>query len=278
MFGWLFRERLDRLWLWIALGFFVLMLAVNGLAGSTTLLGGVNTGEVSDIYGNLFVPTGFTFGIWGVIYVLLGLFVLRSFKVIEPKKPQLKNKEMNRLIVLFTLSSILNASWLMMWQYQLMSLSVVVMICLLITLIKIGNLIQKEKMSLGEYALVRVPFSVYLGWISVATIANITAWLVSIKWDGFGIPDATWTILVLIVGALIALFKGNIKHDPVYVAVFVWAYIGILFKHMSEAGFNGEYTQVIVTLVILLPVLVMTMVQLVREHEHTAELHKLLTK
>lgn len=278
MFGWLFRERLDRLWLWIALGFFVLMLTVNGLAGSTTILGGVQTGEVSDIYGNLFAPIGFTFSIWSVIYVLLGVFILRSFKVIKPRKPQLKNKEMNQLVVLFTLSSILNATWLLMWQYQLMTLSVVVMICLLITLVKIVNLLHKQKMSLGEYVTVRAPFSVYLGWISVATIANITAWLVSIEWDGFGIADPTWMVVVLIVGALIALIKGTMKRDPVYVAVFIWAYFGILYKHMSEAGFNGEYSQVIVALVILLPILAMTAVQLIREHEHAQDFGKLLTK
>jgi hypothetical protein len=278
MFGWLFRERLDRLWLWIALGFFVLMLGMNALAGGTTLLGGLQTGDVSDLYSNLFTPAGFTFSIWSLIYLLLGLFILRTFKVIEPKKPQLKNKEMNQLVVLFTLTSILNATWLVMWQYQLMTLSTFVMICLLITLIKINNLLHKQKMSLGEYTLVRVPFSVYLGWISVATIANITVWLVSWNWDGFGLADPTWMVIVLILGALIALVMGYARRDPAYVAVFVWAYFGILYKHMSGEGFDGEYDAVIAALVILLPVLVTTSIQLIREHEHAVSLDKLLTK
>ena len=278
MFGWLFKEKLDKLLLWIALALFVIMLVVNGLAGSTTILGGVQTGEVSGIYANLFAPAGFIFSIWGVIYLLLAVFMLRAFKVIEPKKPQLKNKEMNQLVVLFSLTSILNAVWLLLWQYQILSLSVVVMIGLLITLKKIVALLHGQKMNLGEYAVVRIPFSIYLGWISVATIANVTAWLVSIEWDGLGLADTTWTVVVLIVGALIAVTKGILKRDPLYVAVFIWAYFGILYKHMAESGFGGEYEGVVVTLAILLPVLIMTAVQLIREHEMTSRLAGLIKK
>lgn len=276
MFEWLRKEKPNTLWLWTALALFIVMLIINGIAGSTTILGGVQTGEVSDIYANLFAPTGFTFSIWGVIYLLLAGFMLRAFTILKPQKPVLKNQELNQLLVLFSLTSILNASWLLLWQYQLLTLSVVVMVGLLITLIKAVVLLHKQKMSLSEYALVRVPFSVYLGWISVATIANITAWLVSLNWDGFGIPDATWTVIVLIIGAIIAVVMGIMKRDPLYMAVFVWAYFGILYKHMSETGFNAEHGEVIVALAILLPVLVTTIIQLLREHEQIAALMKLL--
>lgn len=278
MFGWFVREKLDRLWLYIALSAFVVILVVNGLAGGTTLLGGVQTAEVSDIYGNLFAPAGFTFSIWGVIYVLLGVFMARSFGLIKTTKPQLKNKEMNDLVALFTVSSLLNAAWLLVWQFQYLTLSVAIMVCLLVILTKIMQLLRTQKMSLGDYACIRVPFSVYLGWISVATIANITSWLVSIEWDGFGVPDATWMVIVLIVGALIGVIKSIANRDPVYGMVFIWAYVGILYKHMSSSGFDGQYSEIIVTLSILLPVLVSVVIGLLREHEQAQAFVKQLAR
>lgn len=265
------KERLNVRWLWGALGAFIVMLVVNGLAGGTTVLGGVQTGEVSDIYANLFAPAGLTFSIWGVIYLLLIVFLLRVFMVIQPKKPMLKAKVMNKLLVLFTVSSLLNGAWLLAWQYQVLWLSVLVMVGLLVTLIRTVNLLHGQKMSRSEYALVRVPFSVYLGWISVATIANVTAWLVSLGWDGFGLSDGVWTVVMLIVGALVAVVTALARRDPLYIAVFVWAYFGILFKHVSASGFGAEHLEVVVGLAILMPVLITTTIQLVREHEHIAK-------
>src|SRR5690606_21511929 len=94
MFEWLRNEKPNTLWLWTALVLFIVMLIINGIAGSTTILGGVQTGEVSDIYANLFAPTGFTFSIWGVIYLLLAGFMLRAFTILKPQKPVLKNQEL----------------------------------------------------------------------------------------------------------------------------------------------------------------------------------------
>src|SRR5690606_27262092 len=108
MFDWLKKEKVNMKQLWLALAAFVVMLVVNGLAGSTTLLGGVQTNEVSDIYANLFVPAGFIFSIWGVIYLLLVVFLLRVFMVIRPKKPVLKAGVMSRVLMLFSVSSLLN--------------------------------------------------------------------------------------------------------------------------------------------------------------------------
>lgn len=271
MFDWLKKEKVNMKQLWLALAAFVVMLVVNGLAGSTTLLGGVQTNEVSDIYANLFVPAGFIFSIWGVIYLLLVVFLLRAFMVIRPKKPALKAGVMSRVLMLFSVSSLLNAAWLLAWQYQVLWLSVLVMVGLLVTLIRIVNLLHGQKMSRSEYALVRVPFSVYLGWISVATIANVTAWLVSLGWDGFGLSDGVWTVVMLVVGALVAVVTALARRDPLYIAVFVWAYFGILFKHVSASGFGAEHLEVVVGLAILMPVLIITTIQLVREHEHIAK-------
>lgn len=276
MFDWLKRDRATKKWLWVSLAAYVVMLVVNGLAGSTTLLGGIQTGEVSDIYENLFTPAGFTFSIWSVIYLLLALFLLRAFDVIKTKKPRLKADVMDRLLVLFTMSSVFNVLWLFAWQYQVMWLSVLVMLALLLTLSGIVRMLHLQKMSVGEYALARMPFSVYTGWISVATIANIAAWLVSVEWGGLGYSDAAWTVVVLVLAGLVAATKGLMRHDPLYILVFVWALIGILYKHMSEAGYAGAYSEVIVTIATIMPILALLAIQLLREHELGTELAKLL--
>lgn len=276
MFDWLKKDRVTKKWLWGSLAAYIVMLVVNGLAGSTTLLGGVQTGEVSGVYDNLFTPAGFTFSIWGVIYLLLALFLLRAFDVIKTKKPRLKADVIDRLLVLFTMSSVFNALWLFAWQYQVMWLSVLVMLALLVTLGGIVRMLHLQKMGVGEYALVRVPFSVYAGWISVATIANIAAWLVSIEWAGLGYSEAAWTVAVLVLAGLVAMTKGLTRHDPLYVAVFVWAFFGILYKHMSESGYAGEHSGVIVAIAIVMPVLAMLVIQLMREHELGTELARLL--
>lgn len=256
MWGWLKRDvKISTTWRWTALVTYIAMLVVNGLAGSTTLLGGKNTAEVSDAYPNLFAPAGLTFAIWGVIYLLLGLFFFRAFEIWQTKEPTLPNRKFNRLLRLFSLSSVLNISWLFAWQYEVLGLSVVLMAALLVTLGYVHSVTTSEKLSRVERFAVRTPFSVYFGWITVATIANITAWLVSIDWNGWGISDVTWTSIILAVGAAIGTVAALYRNDWVYLLVLVWAYFGILYQHLSPEGFAGQYDSVVVTLSVLLGLL-----------------------
>lgn len=259
------QEKLDTRWQWGALAAFIVMLVVNGLAGSTTLIGGINTAGVSDSYPNLFAPAGITFAIWGVIYALLTAFTVRMFGLMAPKKSPLTNGEFNQVIKLFTVSSVLNMVWLFAWQYKLISVSVVLMIALLVTLLKINSLLRYKPFGVKEYCMVRLPFSIYFGWITVATIANITTWLVSIGWNGAGLSNGTWMVAVLIAGAVIGIMRALVNHDPAYLAVFVWAYAGIMLKHTAANGFNGRHPMTIITLSILLAVFIAVTVQLARE-------------
>ena len=110
----------------------------------------------------------------------------------------------------------------------------------------------------AESFFVKLPFSVYFGWITIATIANITAFLVSIDWDGFGISEVTWTIIILFVGVAIGILTTIRQKDIAYGLVFIWAYYGIYSKHTSESGFNGEYSYVILATLICLALIVIT--------------------
>lgn len=256
MFGLFKKQEVPKQWKVYASVAFAVMLAVNGLAGGTTLLGGLDTAAVSDKYANLFAPAGFTFAIWGVIYALLFIYLLRVWHVITTAKPRIKAKEQTILLQQFTLTSVLNIAWLFAWQYQVLWLSVLLMIALLVTLLQIQRGLSTLQLSRGESFTVRVPFSIYAGWITVATIANITTWLVSVGWNGGGLMSSIWMVIIVITGVIIGMKNALLRHDWVYLAVFVWAYFGILYKHMTV--FNMEHMNVIITLAILLPVLIMT--------------------
>ena len=268
------QEHVDKRWVMIALVAFVVMLVVNALAGGTTLVGGTDTAAVSDSYPNLFAPAGLTFAIWGVIYLLLGAFFFRAFELWKPKKSAVSNGALNEVVQLFAASSVLNAVWLFAWQYHVVWLSVLVMAALLVTLIYTHRLVAVAGYDWREYIMLRLPFAVYFGWITVATIANVTAWLVSINWDGFGLSDGTWMVAVLLVGASIGLTVALRRKDAAYLAVFVWAYAGILFKHLADDGFNGAYPSTIAALTILLAVFVTVTLRLAVEQPSLQQLKK----
>ena len=216
---------------------FVLTVIVNGLAGSTTLIGGVNTAEISDANPTLITPAGYVFSIWGIIYILLAAFVIYQ------ALPSQKEKEYTKKIGwLFVLSSTANIVWIFLWQYQILSASVILIFLLLATLIAIYLRLNigKSTVSLREKLAVHMPFSVYLGWITIASIANVAVFLVSEKWDGLGISPETWATLIIIVALVITLLVLATRKDIAYGLVIAWALTGI--------AVNQSGTQNIVTL------------------------------
>jgi len=223
---------------WINILAFVLMVMVNGLAGSTTILGGKNTAQISDANPTLITPAGYVFSIWGVIYILLGIFVV--FQAL----PSQQGKEFQKKIGwLFILSSVINIVWLFLWQFEYLGFSVILMFLLLATLITIYLRLNigKSKISLREKLAVHLPFSVYLGWITIASIANVAATLVSVNWDGFGVSPETWAALVIIVALFISVLVLATRKDVAYALVIIWALVGIAVKQ------SGNQTIVMLT-------------------------------
>jgi hypothetical protein len=220
---------------------FILMVGVNYLANALPI-NGITTGELSDLYPNLFVPAGITFAIWGLIYLLLFGFVLYPFGVFGNVK---SFETIQAISPWFIVSSLANMAWVFLWHYQWVGISVVVMLVLLISLIVIRQKLQNMSLSKKEQFFLRLPFSIYFGWITIATIANITTFLVSIGWDGFGIREEIWTVIVLLVGLVIGALTTWKLQDIAYGGVILWAYVGILVKHLSPQGFSGKYTLII---------------------------------
>lgn len=234
---------------------FLIMIVVNALA-TMLPINGVTSGEVSDSYPNLFAPAGVTFSIWGVIYLFLLLYSLYQFGIFKRKKGLHKEELFNKIGILFSISSVLNAIWLFTWHYGFIWLSVPIMLGILILLIMINNITKNAKLSIKDYIFIRFPFSIYMGWITVATIANITALLVKIGFKGFGISEAIWTIAVLIIGLIIASLTVLRNRDVAYGLAIIWAYRGIYIKHVSANGWNEEYPSIIFTAVASIVILV----------------------
>lgn len=220
----------------LALISYIIMVSANYLAVIIPL-GGRSTGEISDNYLNLFAPAGYAFSIWGLIYTLLGIYVIYQFFC---KKDELIKKVSG----LFIINALLNASWIFAWHYDIIWLSVIIIIGLLITLMKIANIFINKDINKKELLMIRLPFSVYFGWITVATIANIVVFLVSLGWNGL---DVTGTIIIILIGATIGSWRMLNDRFLPYGLVFIWAYGAILFKHISENNFAGQYPAIIWT-------------------------------
>jgi benzodiazapine receptor len=204
---------------------FLATVAVNALAGSTTFLNGVTSGEVSDMYPTLITPAGFTLVIWGIIYSLLLIFIL--YQAI----PKNRNKPfLNNIGILFALSGIFNISWLFLWHYELVTYSLILMLALLGTLIGIYLRLDigRATVSIKERLAVHLSFSVYLGWISIATIANVAVALTAIGWDGWGIEPSTWAGIIIYFALLVTAVVLGTRKDVAFSLVVVWSLIGIL--------------------------------------------------
>lgn len=203
--------------------FFAAMIFMNYLANALPL-NNVTTGQLSGSYPNLFVPAGITFSIWGIIYILLLTFCVIQFTVTGTSQ-----EAVARIGWLFAISCILNALWIVCWHFRQMIPSVIVMTALLITLIIIN--LQVRSLQAG---MIKLAFGIYLGWICIATIANITALLVGAGWNGAGVSEEIWTIIMIITGALIVSVTILRLNNPYIGIAVIWAFIGIAIKRQDD--------------------------------------------
>ncbi len=204
-------------------------LVVNGLANALPL-NGQNTGAISDRFHVYFVPAGYVFAIWGVIY--LGLI---AYAIYQALPSQRQNPRLQATGWWIALGGIANSAWIFLWHYNQFPLTLVAMLTLLATLIvtylRLG--IGQTTVTSGEKWAVQLPFSIYLGWITVATVANVTDVLDFLKWDRFGIAPEIWMSIVLAAVLVIAVLMNFTRRDVAYAAVLLWALAGITVKQAA---------------------------------------------
>ncbi len=198
----------------------VLTLVVNSLANILPL-NGMNTGQISDSLPSLFTPAGYVFSIWSIIYI--GLI---AFGIYQALPSQRNNPRIERMGWWFVIANLFNSAWIFAWHYLQFGLSVVLMLGLLVSLLVIYERIGRRAASRVETWTVNVPFSIYLGWITVATVANIASLLISLGWNGFGIP-AVLTVVMIGVATLLGMLMILLKREIAYPLVLIWAFAGI---------------------------------------------------
>lgn len=256
---------------WINAGAFAAMVSTNALANLLPI-GGKTTGQISEAYPNLFTPAPITFSIWGLIYLLMTVFIIYQFGAFDNGIPSTEMRE--RIGLLFPVSCILNIAWLCLWHSNMIELSTVCIILLLITLIVIVHRIKETDGSFVQLISVKVGFSLYYGWIIAATIANISVMLTKIGWNGWGLSDDFWTAAVLLAGAGIASAVGLIGRNRIAVLSVMWAYAGILLRHLSPSiGVTHPYVIIVAIgceAILLTVLLIPTLLQRCRQNTSKA--------
>ena len=230
---------------------FALVIALNVLANALPI-NGYTTGELSEFYPNLFVPAGFTFSIWGVIYLLLLIFIIYQIRNWWSKH-RLDMSFVERIGPMFFVSCVANASWIIVWHYVQPVLALAIMLTILSSLLSIYRRLDigKTDNSAVSFWAVKLPFSIYLGWITVATIANVTTVFVHLGWDGGAFGEVNWTITMIAIATLIGAFILFDRRDIGYAAVLIWAFYGIYSKQQAAVTPNGIPTTTLIAIGVL---------------------------
>lgn len=221
----------------------IAVLTVNALANILPI-NGLNTGEVSALYPSLFTPAGITFSIWSVIYLLLLAFVLWQWVRLRDTRTQ---EIYRRVSPHFVLSSVFNISWILAWHFLYVWVSVVIMLAFLITLtLAFLNLEHAKLNTRTDRFFISLPLTTYFAWICVATIANIATALVSLKSSTYLLTPETWTVIMMAVAFLLAVYITVKYKKPAFAAVVTWALAGIYLRWETS-----EYTLISLAAIVM---------------------------
>ena len=216
----------------------VLAMFVVNILSNALPINGITTAAVSDSLAIYFVPAGYVFSIWGVIYLGIIIYLISMFVNFK--------KEDMAIAPYVIVSSLANTAWIFMWHYKLIYLSVIFMLIILASLIVIALKLNKPEVSSAK----KIPFNIYLGWISVASIANIAGALYTANWNGFGISPEVWSAIMIVIATVLAIL-ALIKKNAAYTLVILWALIGIVVKFQGISNIVtivGIFASVAITL------------------------------
>lgn len=225
-------------WRWINLCAFAAMVLVNILA-NVIPIGGKTTNEISAMYPSPLTPAPFAFSIWAVIYI--GLAAMIAVQLFRSQTDNSGDSLADRIGPWFLISSIANITWLMCWHLDLQSAAIVFMFVLLAALVFLNKAVTRETDTWQQRWLVRLPVRMYFAWITVAAISNVSVWLMSVGFTGFGIDSGIWQIAVLLIGGVILTLGINKNHSVGYGLTAMWGYAGILTHHMAPDMLASAY-------------------------------------
>ncbi|MDR3008929.1 MAG: hypothetical protein LBV59_13395 [Sphingobacterium sp.] len=226
----------------------VITVIINYLS-NTGIFNGETMATISAKYQNLFTPSGYAFSIWGIIY--LGLMGFVVYYGPFAKQTAEKDKVTLNIGWWFLISCLTNSLWVIAWLYDYTFWTILLMVLLFVSLLKIIQLTcDVNNSTVSTAVFFKLPFSMYAGWISVALIADIAAYLTKIGWSGFGISDTIWTLIMFVIALLIHLFMIWRRRMPMFALVAVWALIAIAVANKVANG--TVYTGALIAAVIVL--------------------------
>lgn len=230
---------------WVNLALFFTTLGVNTL-GAMGFINGLSQKEISDKYATLITPSSSTFSIWGVIYVLL---LIALIYMIVKSKDEKTAQTIEAISLPFWVSSAANILWIVTFSYELIGISSLLILALVVSLAIINIRLQAPQgIGLKINALA---FGLYNGWLIVATVVNVAAFLVQAKWDGFGLSLDTWAVIILIVALLLtSLIQLRLRHAALTLPL-AWAYYGIWQQHRALGFHAGAYPAVITAAIVI---------------------------
>lgn len=224
-------------------------------------INGKSTQELSDNIPNLFVPAGITFSIWSIIYIFLIIFIIYQILTLG-KKQQYDMGYIEKIGGWFILASLANISWILLWHYEFVTYSLLAMLVLFISLliVYLKLNINLSTASLKEKIAVHATISIYLGWITVATIANVTAVLVKLDVGELFLGQVTWTMLVIAVATLISILIILKRKDIAYNLVIIWALLGIVIKRSNPDPIYGVQNNIAITAAVAIIIIILAMI------------------
>lgn len=246
---------------WINVLFLAITLGINTL-GAVGIINGLSQKQISDMYVTLITPSPSTFSIWSVIYSLL---IISIIVMLVKKKDPYYHSSVDQISILFCISCIFNIAWIITFSYVLVELSVLFILAFVVTL----SLLCQRLLKIQDKKrwLLPLSFGLYTGWLFIATVVNIAAALVKLKWDGFGIADNVWAIIILIIAVLLVIAVQMKNRSAAFPLPIAWAYFGIYQFLKSPAGFKGEFTLLQTTALVGMVVLIgAAAIQLYRNH------------
>lgn len=246
---------------WINGLFFVITLAVNTM-GAIGLINGLSQKEISDKYVTLITPSSSTFSIWSIIYTLL---IISVIIMIIKKDDSYYQKAIEQITVLFRISCILNIAWIVTFSFVQIELSVLFILLFVITL----TLIDQKLIKIHDKKrwLLPLTFGLYSGWLFIATVVNIAASLVKLKWDGFGISNELWGVIMLTIAVFLIILVLLRIRNAVFPLPVAWAYFGIYQYLNSPTGFKGEFGLLQIVALVGMAVLIgVAAIQFYRNH------------
>ena len=212
---------------------FVSVVFINYLS-NTGAINGKTIGSISDNINSLFTPAGYAFSIWGLIYLFLLGFVIYQGRSLFSKKAD--DDFVEKIGAWFILSCIANSAWVFSWIYGYTGLSCVFIFLLLFSLLKIvvNNNMQLETVKSSKLLFLVLPFTIYSGWVTVASVANVSSYLVKINWDGFGLPELFWTTIMIVIAVIINSIVLYKRKMYAFTLVAVWALVAIGVANKSK--------------------------------------------